>query len=102
MRAAFAGVGTSVMQLAPHFAGVVTAVQGLNAAMEPLVQALGVTLVVAASVGANMLAAAIQQLPGIVGPMIDQVTASINMIATTVSGVTGAIVALATGDWAAA
>ena len=34
--------------------------------------------------------------------MIDQMTASINMISTTISGVTAAIAAIAVGDWAGA
>jgi len=106
VQTAFAGLGTSVGQLTPHFEGLLAAVQNMGTTLQPIVmalaQALGVTLVVAASVGTNFIAAAISRLPGIVGPMIDQVTATINMIATTVGGVAGAIAAIATGDWAGA
>ncbi|HHY57697.1 MAG TPA: phage tail tape measure protein [Chloroflexi bacterium] len=106
VQTAFAGVGTSVGQLTPHFEGLLAAVQNMGTTLQPIVMALatalGVTLVVAASAGTNFIAAAISRLPGIVGPMIAQVTATINMISTTVSGVAGAIAAIATGDWAGA
>lgn len=106
VKEAFGGIGASVGQLTPSFEGLLAAVQNMGNTLLPIVQALatafGVTLVVAASVGTNLLASTIERLPGIVGPMIDQVTASINMIATTISGVTAAIAAIAVGDWAGA
>ena len=106
VKEAFGGIGASVGQLTPSFEGLLAAVQNMGNTLLPIVQALatafGVTLVVAASVGTNLLASTIERLPGIVGPMIDQVTASINMITTTISGVTAAIAAIAVGDWTAA
>ncbi len=106
VKEAFGGIGASVGQLTPSFEGLLAAVQNMGNTLLPIVQALatafGVTLVVAASVGTNLLASTIERLPGIVGPMIDQMTASINMISTTISGVTTAIAAIAVGDWAAA
>ena len=106
VKEAFGGIGASVGQLTPSFEGLLAAVQNMGNTLLPIVQALatafGVTLVVAASVGTNLLASTIERLPGIVGPMIDQMTASINMIATTISGVTAAIAAIAVGDWAGA
>jgi TP901 family phage tail tape measure protein len=106
VKEAFGGIGASVGQLTPSFEGLLAAVQNMGNTLLPIVQALatafGVTLVVAASVGTNLLASTIERLPGIVGPMIDQMTASINMISTTISGVTAAIAAIAVGDWAGA
>lgn len=106
VQTAFSGIGVSVGQLAPSFSGLVTAVQGMATAVQPIIeglaQALGVTLVVAASVGANLFAAAIQNMAGLVGPVIDQVTATINLLATTVQGVAALVMAVATGDWAGA
>jgi hypothetical protein len=102
LRAALETVPASLEQLRPSVTGLIGAFGGLWNALQPVVDVLGKTLVAAAAAGTNLLAAAIQRLPGIVGPMIDQVTASINMIATTVSGVTGAIAAIAAGDWAGA
>jgi TP901 family phage tail tape measure protein len=106
IQTAFASAGESVGQLAPHFAGLVTAAQSMATAIQPMIaglaQALGVTLVVAASVGGNLFAAAIQNMAGLVGPVIDQITATINLLATTVSGIAALVSAVATGDWSAA
>jgi TP901 family phage tail tape measure protein len=103
---AFGGLGENVGQLAPHFEGLLTAVQGMGEAILPVIegvaQALGVTLVVAASLGVNLFAAVLGRLPGIVGPVIDQVTLTINTISATVTAVAGAIAAAAEGDWAGA
>lgn len=99
---ALAGLPGGLAQLQPSLAGLAGAFGSLWNSLQPVILALGVTLVVAASAGTNFIAAAISRLPGIVGPMIDQVTASINMIATTISGVTEAIAAIAVGDWAGA
>ena len=106
VQTAFSGIGVSVGQLAPSFSGLVTAVQGMATAVQPMIeglaQALGVTLVVAASVGTNLFAAAIQNMAALVAPVIDQVTATINLLATTVQGVAALVMAVATGDWAGA
>jgi TP901 family phage tail tape measure protein len=103
---AFGGVGESVGELAPHFEGLLTAVQGMGETLMPIVQALatalGVTLVVAASVGVNLISSALNRLPGIVGPIIDQVALTINTLSATMTAVAGAIAAIAAGDWAAA
>lgn len=106
VQTAFAGVGTSVGQLTPHFEGLLAAVQNMGTTLQPIVMALatalGVTLVVAASVGVNLISSALNRLPGIVGPIIDQVALTINTLSATVSAVAGAITAAASGDWAAA
>lgn len=106
VKEAFGGIGASVGQLTPSFEGLLAAVQNMGNTLLPIVQALatalGVTLVVAASVGVNLISSALNRLPGIVGPIIDQVALTINTLSATVSAVAGAITAAASGDWAAA
>lgn len=92
-------LGASFEQLAPKFAGVGEAFGGLLAAAQPLAEFLGVTLVVAAGFGVNLFAALISSLPGIIGPMIDQVTATIKLISTTMTEVVTIVKALIDGDW---
>ena len=92
----------SMEQLWPKVQSLGDAFGGLMTALQPVIDALGRTLVVAAVFGTNLLAAVIERLPGIVGPYIDQLTNTINLISTTISGVTSTISAIATGDWAAA
>lgn len=109
IQTAFGGVGESVNQLAPHFEGLLAAALGMGDALKAvlpivsgLAQALGVTLVVAASAAMNLVAAAIQNMASIVGPIIDQVSATITLLVTTVKNVAALVMAVATGDWPAA
>jgi hypothetical protein len=65
VKEAFGGIGASVGQLTPSFEGLLAAVQNMGNTLLPIVQALatafGVTLVVAASVGTNLLASTIER-----------------------------------------
>lgn len=100
--AAIGGLPGKFGEMAPSFAGLSEAFGNLLTAIQPLVAVLGGGLVLAANLGINLLAAAFERLPAILGPIIDQVTASINLISSTVSGVSAAIVAISTGDWTGA
>lgn len=82
----------------PGFAQLQAAFQALMAAAQPLLLFFGEQMVAAAGV----FGAAFQQLPAVIDPMLAQLAASINLIATTLAGVTAAVVAIVRGDWAAA
>ena len=102
LQASLGTIPGSLAQLQPSVDGLVGAFGSLWNALQPVLRALGTELVVYASIGASVLATVIQNLPGLIQPSIDQVTAIINVIATTISGVTATIAAIAAGDWAAA
>ena len=102
LMAAVGGLPGKFGELAPSFAGLGEAFGNLLTALQPLLAVLGAGLVLAANLGINLMAAAFERLPAILGPIIDQAAATINLIATTLSGVIALITALATGDWAAA
>lgn len=74
----------------------------LALAVAPLVAVVGGVLVIAVNFGVNMFAAAMERLPGIVGPIIDQITATIKLITTVITEVIDAVKAIAAGDWATA
>lgn len=100
--AAIGGLPGKFAEMAPSFAGLSEAFGNLLTAMQPLVAVLGGGLVLAANLGVNLLAAAFERLPAILEPIIAQVTAAVNLISSTVSGVSAAIVAISTGDWTGA
>ena len=102
LQTAFVGLPESLAPLMPKLLEMGEAFGGLVTAVQPLLFALGVALVVAANFGVNLMAAAMERLPGIVGPVIDQVTNTVKMISTVLTEVTTAIVAIANGDWATA
>ena len=102
LSAAFADLPNKFAELTPNLAGLNEAFGNLLAAIQPLLVVLGGGLVVAANLGINLMAAAFERLPAILGPIIDQIAATINLIATTISGVAAAITAIAAGDWTAA
>lgn len=89
-------------ELLPHLQSAGEAFAGLAQAVQPLIQLVGTALVVAASFGVNAFAAIIANLPGIIGPIIDQVTATITLISTTITEVVNIVKAIIDGDWAAA
>lgn len=102
VQTAFLGLPESLAPLMPALQEMGAAFGGLVQAVQPLVMVLGVALAVAADFGVNLMAAAIERLPGIIGPIIDQVTNTIKLISTVLTEVTTAIVAVANGDWATA
>jgi hypothetical protein len=109
LQAAVGALPSKVGELTPQFAGLGEAFGGLATALQPVLQALGMLaaalgagLVVAANLGVNLLAAAFERLPQLLAPIIDQATATINLVSSTLTGVTAAVTAIAAGDWSAA
>jgi len=109
LQAAVGALPEKFGELGPQFAGLGEAFGGLATALQPVLQALGMLaaalgagLVVAANLGVNLLAAAFERLPQLLAPIIDQATATINLISSTLTGVTAAVTAIAAGDWSAA
>lgn len=100
---AFAGIGSKIGELAGPLAGLQEAFIVLWAAVQPLLaalaQAVGVTLAVAVDMGINTFAAVIANLPGLIGPSINQVTETITLIASTVSDMVALVKAAINGDW---
>lgn len=100
--AAIGGLPGKFGEMAPSLQGLGEAFGNLLTAIQPLVAVMGGALVLAANLGINLVASAFERLPGILGPIIDQVAATINLISAAVSGVAAAIVAISTGDWTGA
>jgi len=71
-------------------------------AIQPILAALGVGLVIAANFGVNLVAAAFENLPGLLQPMIDTAINTVNLLADTVRGMVEVIKNIAKGDWAGA
>ncbi len=71
----------------------------LMTALQPLLYWLGVGLAIVADFGINSLAATFETLPTVLGVIIEQVTATIRLISTVITEVTGAIGAAINGDW---
>lgn len=67
--------------------------------LQPLLAILGFGLMIAADFGINSLTASFQSLPDILGPIIEQITASIRLISTVLTEVIGAVGAAINGDW---
>lgn len=103
LKEAFAGVGPSLTELSGPLKSFQDALGALWTAAEPILTALasavGATLAVAMDAGINLLANTFEELPGIIGPIIDQVTATIELIATTLKGTSAVIMALMKGDF---
>jgi len=105
--------GVSLSALSPQFAALGTSAQGLLTAIQPVFAAIGqgltalgqgfaVALGATAIVAINLLASTFSNLVPIVGGVIGQLTASINLIATTITGMTTVVTALLNGDFAGA
>ena len=60
---------------------------GLIQSLAPFAALIGVGLAIAADFGVNALAAVLNNLPGLVGPIIDQVTATLRLISTVLTEV---------------
>ncbi len=103
---AFAGVGPQLTQLAGPLGELQAAFVNLWTAVQPILAqfaaAIGIGLAVSADVGINTVAAVIGNLPALIMPAINQISASINLIATTFQSVGALITAIVNGDWAGA
>jgi len=100
------GVGPSLATLGPSFQALGDAFSSFWAAAQPILTALaaavGVGLAVAMDAGINLMGSVFANLPSLIEPIISQVTASIELVASTLKGVTDLVVALINGDWAGA
>jgi tape measure domain-containing protein len=88
--------------LQPNIEKISGAFGNLMNAIQPILAALGVGLVVAANFGVNLVAAAFENLPGLLQPMIDTAINTVNLLADTVRGMVEVIKNIAKGDWAGA
>jgi len=100
VQTAFASLPEKLGPLLPKLQEMATAFGGVLTALQPLITAVGAVLAVAALIGVNAFAAAINILPSIVGVVIDQVTASFKLISTVLTEVTNIVKAIIDGDWA--
>jgi phage-related protein len=101
VQAAFGSLPEKLGPLLPQLQELAGAFGGLLQAVQPLVMVVGAALAVAALFGVNVFAAAINALPGIVGPIIDQVTATFKLISTVLTEVVNLVEGIIDGDWTA-
>ncbi len=97
---AFAGLPTALAPIMPKLGELGAAFGGLMTALQPVVMLIGAGLAIAADFGINAFAAVLTNLPGIVGPIIDQVTATLQLVSTVLTAVIAAVRAAIDGDWA--
>jgi len=97
---AFAGLPTALAPIMPKLGELGAAFGGLMTALQPVVVLIGAGLAIAADFGINAFAAVLTNLPGIVGPIIDQVTATLQLVSTVLTAVIAAVRAAIDGDWA--
>jgi len=100
LQEAFAGIPTALAPIMPKLAELGAAAGGLVTALQPLLMMIGAGLATAAAFGVNTLAAVFNNLPGLVGPIIDQVTATLQLISSVLTAVIAAVRAAIDGDWA--
>ena len=100
LQEAFAAVPVALAPIMPKLGELGAAFGGLITALQPFLMLIGAGLAVAASFGINALAAVFANLPGLVGPIIDQVTATLQMISSVLTAVIAAVRAAIDGDWA--
>lgn len=106
LQTALLSAGTGLTTLAPQFAGLRDAVVGAITMMQPVITAFGAGLAavfgVGASIAINSFTAIFQTLPASVGVIIDQLSATITLIATTLTSTVGIVTGLLRGDFASA
>jgi tape measure domain-containing protein len=106
LQTAFGGMVTGLADLGPSFTALQDSVVNLAAALIPIIQTLGYAIVgalgLASVLAVNTLSAVFEALPGVIEVVISQVTATINLIATTVQGMVAIVSGLLTGDFAGA
>lgn len=100
VQTAFTGLPEKLAPLQPKLDALVGAFGGLVQAIQPLIVLVGGVLGVAAMLGVNLFASVMDRLPSIVGPIIDQVTASIQAVTTIINEMVAGVKAAINGDWA--
>lgn len=103
---ALARLQESVLTLPDKFATLIPKLQELGGAIGELTQALapfvmliGAGLAIAVDFGINTLTATFETLPAILGVIIDQVTAIIKLISSTLNGTVAIIKGILEGNW---
>lgn len=99
LQTAFAALPEKLAPLMPKLQELGGAFMGLIQSLAPFAALIGVGLAIAADFGVNALAAVLNNLPGLVGPIIDQVTATLRLISTVLTEVISAVQAAIDGDW---
>jgi TP901 family phage tail tape measure protein len=103
LQTAFAGTGTQVAALAPHFEALWVAIQNMWTAVQPIVQMfvqlLATELAVTAVFAVNLLATTWQSMGAIVGIVLDQITLMLTTVAALITETVTLVTALLTGDW---
>jgi len=106
LQASFATAGTQVAGLAPHFEGLLAAVQNFWVAIQPILTALGQliagVMAVVALTAVNLLANAFERFGAVVGVVMDQITLVLNSLATILGEAVTLVMAIISGDWATA
>ncbi len=111
--AAFGTVGPQIAGMGPVLDGMRTAVEqaltaagaafsGLWTVVQPVLQALGGAIALIIDFGINLLASAVENMAGVVGPVFEQLNLVISTVATIVQETVALITAIVTGDWATA
>jgi len=101
LQEAFAGIPEAFAPLLPKLQELGGAFGGLLTALQPFVALIGAGLALAVDFGVNRLTTVISSLPSILGPIIDQVTATIRLITTILTEVVAGVKAAIDGDWTA-
>ncbi|MBI1296662.1 tape measure protein [bacterium] len=100
---AFTGLGESFSPLQESFGELGVAAQQMWETIRPALQGLaiflGVTLTVAVSFFANLFAATLERLPGIVTTVVNQITLLMQTITTVWQNVVTGVTAIMNGDW---
>jgi TP901 family phage tail tape measure protein len=102
LQATFANLPTSLAPLLPKLEALGSAFGELLTALQPFLFAVGAGLALAMNFGIERLSTAFDSLPELLGPIIDQVTAIIRLIAAVLTEVVAGVSAIFAGDWAAA
>ena len=102
LQEAFTALPEKLTPLMPKLQAMGEAIDGLMQALAPFIALIGFALAIAVDFGINSLTAAFETLPDTLGPIIEQITATINLISTTLTGVVGVVQGIIDGDWAAA
>lgn len=106
LQTALVSAGTGLTTLGPQFAGLRDAVVGAITMIQPVITAFGAGMAAVFGVGAslaiNSFTAIFQTLPASVGAIIDQLSATITLIATTLTSTVGIVTGLLRGDFAGA
>jgi TP901 family phage tail tape measure protein len=101
LQTAFNALPEKLAPLLPKLQELGGAIGGLMQALAPFVALIGVGLAIAVNFGIERLTTTFETLPGLLGPIIDQVTATIKLITVILTEVVAGVRAAIDGDWTA-